>query len=160
MFKPKAGNEEKDRSRSVMILSGIAVTLVVVLIILVTSFRKHTSPLEIARPGSSAFDYYAQFIKINNIEKRHGERLNNRYGRITCTVENTGDGVLSALQLRAAAIDLGDVLVREKIITPVPNIKDTLGPSQSMAIDLYLEPIPDPLTLKDMIIGVHGLNVK
>ncbi|MFY9607175.1 MAG: hypothetical protein WAU45_01010 [Blastocatellia bacterium] len=160
MFEPRAGNEEKDRSRSVMIVSGIAVTLVVVLIILVTSFRKHNTPLESARAGSAEFDSYAQFIKINNVDKRHGERLNNRYGRITCTVENTGDSVLSALQLRAAAIDLGDVVVREKIITPVPNIKETLGPNQSMPIDLYIEPIPDPLTLKDMIIEVHGLKVK
>ncbi|HSF24086.1 MAG TPA: hypothetical protein VLE20_07660 [Blastocatellia bacterium] len=160
MFEPKAGNEEKDRSRSVMILSGIAVTLVVVLIILVTSFRKHASPLETARPGSAEFESYAQFIKLNNIEKRHGERLNNRYGRITCTVENAGESALSALQLRAAAIDLGDVVVREKIITPVPNMRETLGPNQSMAIDLYIEPIPDPSSLKDMIIEVHGLKVK
>jgi hypothetical protein len=160
MFEPKAGNEEKDRSRTVMILSGIAVTFVVVLIILVTSFRKHNSPIETARAGSPEFDSYAQFIKINNIDKRHGERLNNRYGRITCTVENAGDSALLALQLRAAAIDLGDVVVREKIITPVPNIKDTLGPNQSIAIDLYLEPIPDPLTLKDMIIEIHGLKLR
>lgn len=160
MFEPKAGNEEKDRSRSVMILSGIAVTLVVVLIILVTSFRKHSSPLETSRAGSSEFDSYVQYIKIDSLEKRHGERLNNRYGRITCTVENAGDRVVSALQLRAAAVDLGDVVVREKIITPVPNIKDTLGPNLSMAIDLYLEPIPDPSTLKDMTIEVYGLKVK
>ena len=160
MFEQPTGNEEKDRSRSVMILSGIAVMFVVVLIILVTSFGKRAAPLEIARAGSPEFDSYAEFIKINNIDKRHGERLNNRYGRIRCTVENTGDRVLSALQLRAAAVDLGDVLVREKIISPVPNIKETLGPGQSVDIDLYLEPIPDPSTLKDMTIEIYGLKLK
>jgi hypothetical protein len=160
MFEQPAGNEEKDRSRSVMILSGIAVMFVVVLIILVTSFGKRAAPLEIARPGSPEFDSYAQFIKINNIDKRHGERLNNRDGRIRCTVENAGDRVLSGLQLRAAAVDLGDVLVREKIISPVPNIKEMLGPGQSVDIDLYLEPIPDPSTLKDMTIEVYGLKLK
>jgi hypothetical protein len=67
--------------------------------------------------------------------------------------------VLTGLQLRAAAIDLGDVTVREKIITPVPKTRETLAPGQVMDIDVYLEPIPDPLTLKDMIIEAHGLKV-
>lgn len=161
MFEQPAGNEEKDRSRVVMILSGAAVILVIVLIILVTSFGKRPGSHETAAGiGSAEFDSYKDFVRIDSINKSTGERLNTRFGHITCKVANTGDRVLSALQLRAAAIDLGDVTVREKIITPVPKLQETLGPNQSIDIDVYLEPIPDPATLKDMIIELYGLKVK
>ena len=160
MFEQPTGNEEKDRSRSVMIVSGIAVGLVVVLIILATTVAKRPEPTQIERTGSPEFDSYKEFVRIDNVKKTAGERLNSRFGHITCTVGNYGDKTLLGLELRAAAIDLSDVVVREKIITPVPKIRETLGPNQSMDIDLYLEPIPDPLTLKDMIIEVYGLDVK
>lgn len=160
MFEQPTGNEEKDRSRTVMILSGFAVGLVVVLIILATTVAKGPSSLEVERSGSSEFDSYAQFVRIENLNKTAGVRLNARFGHITCKVENYGDKTLLALELRAAAIDLSDVVVRERIITPVPKIRETLGPNQSIDIDVYLEPIPDPDTLKDMIIEVHGLKVK
>jgi len=160
MFEQPTGNEEKDRSRTVMILSGIAVMLVVVLIILVTSFGTHTAPAETSQRGSQEFDSYAQFVRIDIVDKRHGERLNTKYGRISCKVENTGDKVLSALQLRAAAIDLGDVTVKEKIIHVVPNSAATLRPNQSVDLDIYLEPISDPANLKDMIIEVFALKVQ
>jgi hypothetical protein len=160
MFEQPTGNEEKDRSRTVMILSGIAVMLVVVLIILVTSFGTHTAPVETAQRGSPEFDSYAQFIRIDIVDKRHGERLNQRYGRIICKVENTGDQILSALQLRAAAIDLGDVTVKEKIVHVVPNSADSLGPNRSLDLDVYLEPIPDPSGIKDMVIEVYALKLK
>ena len=160
MFEQPMGNEEKDRSRSVMIVSGIAVGLVVVLIILATTVAKRPEPTEIVHSGSPEFDAYKEFVRIDNVKKTAGERLNTRFGHITCRVENYGDKALLALELRAAAIDLSDVVVREKIITPVPKIQETLGPNQSIDIDVYLEPIPDPLTLKDMIIEVYGLDVK
>lgn len=160
MFEQRTTNEEKDRSRSVMIVSGIAVGLVVVLIILASTVVKGPAPIEIVHSGSPEFDSYKEFVRIENVKKTAGERLNARFGHITCRVENGGDKTLLALELRAAALDLSDVVVREKIITPVPNIKDTLAPGESMAIDLYIEPIPDPLTLKDMIIEVYGLKVK
>lgn len=160
MFEQPAGNEEKDRSRTVMILSGIAVGLVVVLIIFATTVAKRPAPKEIMHSGSPEFDSYKEFVRIDNVKKTAGERLNARFGHITCTVQNDGDKTLVGLELRAAAIDLSDVVAREKIITPVPKIRETLGPNESIDIDLYLEPIPDPQTLKDMIIEVYGLSVK
>jgi hypothetical protein len=160
MFEQPAGNEEKDRSRTVMILSGIAVGLVIVLIILAATVAKGPAPIEIAHTGSPEFDSYKEFVRIDNVKKTAGERLNTRFGHITCTVENHGDKTLVALELRTAAIDLSDVVVREKIITPVPKIRETLGPNQSLDIDIYLEPIPAPETLRDMIIELYGLKVK
>ena len=51
-------------------------------------------------------------------------------------------------------------MVREKIIHVVPNIEESLKPNQSADLDIYLEPIPDPETLKDMIVEVYALKLK
>jgi hypothetical protein len=160
MFEQPAGKIEKDRSRSVMILSGGAVLAVIVLIILVTSFGKKPSKIEMAQRGAAEFDSYAEFMPISNIELKHGERLNTKYARILCTVRNTGDKVVDGLQLRAYVIGLNDELLREKIITPVPEIKNTLEPGQSMRIDVSLEPVPDASLIKDMKIELYGLKLE
>ena len=160
MFEQPAGKVEKDRSRSVMILSGGAVLAVIVLIILVTSFGKKPAKIEMAQRSSPEFDSYAEFISIGNIEMKHGERLNTKYARILCTVRNTGGRVLDGLQLRAYVIGLNDELIREKIFTPVPDIKSTLGPNESIRIDVSLEPVPDATLIKDMKIELYGLKLE
>jgi hypothetical protein len=142
-----------------MILSGAAVLAVIVLIILVTSFRKTPSRIEMAQRGSPEFDSYAQFVSITNIDTRHGERLNTKYARIICTVQNTGDRVIDGLQLRASVIGLNDELIREKIITAVPDIQSSLGPGKSMTVDVSLEPVPDAALIKDMKIELYALKL-
>lgn len=160
MFEQQAVKSEKDRSKTIMIVSGLAVLVVIVLIIVVTSLGRRTSQIEFAHAGSSEFDAYAPYVRIGNIEKKTGERLNIRYARIICTVQNAGDQVLVGLQLRAAIIGTGGQLLKEKIITPVPNIKDTLGPNQTINIDLSVERVPDPSDIMEMTIEVHGLKLK
>jgi hypothetical protein len=160
MFEQPAGKVEKDRSRSVMILSGAAVLAVIVLIVLVTSFRKAPTRIEMMQAGSSDFDSYARFVTVNNLDTRHGERLNTKYARILATVQNAGDRVLSGLQLKASVIGLNDEVIREKNITPVPDLKAALGPNQSLNIDVSLEPVPDAALIKDMKIEVSGLKLE
>lgn len=160
MFEQPAATSEKDRSRTIMILSGLAVLVVIALIIMVTSFARRPSQTEIAHAGSPEFDGYVENVKIANLEKKTGERLNNRYARMQCVVQNAGDSVLVGLQLRAAVIGTGGKLIREKVITPVPNTRDSLAPNQTMNIDVSLEPVPDPLEIIDMTVEVYGLKVK
>jgi hypothetical protein len=160
MFEQPAVKSGKDRSQTIMILSGLAVLIVIVLIIIVTSFGKRPSQTDVAHSGSPEFDAYAKNVIVSNIDKKTGERLNIRYARILCTVQNTGDQVLAGLQLRAAVIGTGGQLLKEKIISPVPNTKDTLGPNQSMNIDLSVERVPDPSEIMDMTIELYGLKLK
>jgi len=157
---PAVKSEEKDRSKTIMTLSGLAVLVVIVLIVIVTSFGKRPSQLEVALSGSPEFDAYSRNVVVGNIQKKTGERINFKYARIQCTVQNSGDQPLVGLQLRAAVIGTGGQLLREKIFTPVPNNKDTLGPNQSMNIDVSLERVPDPSEIMDMTIEVYGLKLK
>src|SRR5689334_19702688 len=103
MFEQPAGKLEKDRSRIVMLLSGVAVIAVIALVVLVTSISKKQAPLEFARAGAADFDEYVKNVKLTNIEKFSGERLNVNYGRFLLTLENTGARTLAGLQLRMAA---------------------------------------------------------
>lgn len=160
MFQQSAVKTEKDRSQTIMILSGVAVLAVIVLIIIVTSFGKRPSQAEVSRAGSAEFDAYAANIKIGNIDKKTGERLNVKYARMLFAVQNTGDQVIVGLQLKASVIGSGGQLIREKIITPVPNTMTTLAPNQSMNIDVSLEPVPDPWDIRDMTIELYGLKLK
>ena len=160
MFEQTALKSEKDRSKTIMILSGVAVLAVIVLIIIVTSLGKRQSQAEMAHAGSSEFDVYAQGIKIGPIDKKTGERLNVKYARMQCTVENAGSQVVVGLQLKATVIGTGGQLIREKVITPIPNTRDSLAPNQSMNIDVSLEPVPDPYEIRDMTIELYGLKVK
>src|SRR5438309_7677256 len=121
MFEQTTVKSEKDRSQTIMILSGVAVLAVIVLIIIVTSLGKRPTQAETAHAGSAEFDEYAPNIKIGAIDKKTGERLNVKYARILCTVQNGGDQVVVGLQLKASVIGTGGQLVREKIVTLVPN---------------------------------------
>ena len=161
MFEQPAGNVEKDRSRIIVILSSAAVAVVVGLIILVGS-RSVMQPtqLEMARAGSEEFDSYLGYVQLTNINKTTAERLNNKVGIIRCRVQNTGDRTLVSLQLRGVALGFNNEVLKETVITPMPRVRDSLGPGQSMAIELFLEPIPDPSMVMEMTIEVYGLKVR
>jgi len=160
MFEQPAGNIEKDRSRSIMIVSGLAVLAVIVLVVLVTSFSKKSAPVDFARAGSPEFDNYVASVKFSALDQRTGERLNVRYGRILCTVTNAGDRRITGLQIRMAAIGLGNELLREKVATIIPGNRDSLAPGESLNIDISMEPIPDASEIQDMTLQVYGLQLK
>jgi hypothetical protein len=159
MFEQPAVKSEKDRSRTIMILCGLAILAVIALIIMVTSFARKPSQTEFALAGSPEFDAYATNVLISDVEKKHGERIIGRYVVIRCTVQNTGDRVLSGLQLKATVIGTGGQLIREKIVTPVPNSRDELGPNQAMKIDVSLERVPEAWEIRDLTIELYGLKV-
>jgi hypothetical protein len=160
MFEQPAGKIEKDRSRSIMILSGVAVLAVIVLIVLVGSFARKPEPIEFSRPGTADYDSYAQNVKINNLEKFTGERLNVKYGRFQCSIENVGDKTIAGLQLRLAAMGFSNELFKEKIVTAIPGNRDSLKPGESMRVDASFEPIPDSGEIQDMTIEVYSLKLK
>lgn len=160
MFEESEVKSEKDRSRTIMTLSGLAILGVIALIILVTSFARRPSQTEFLIAGSPEFDAYAPSVSINNIEKRTGERITGKYALVLCRVQNDGDKLLSGLQLKATVIGLGGQVLREKIVTPVPNSRDTLGPMQAMKVEVSLERVPDPNEIRDMTIELHGLMFK
>ncbi len=160
MFEQEAGNIEKDRSRMIILVSGVAVLLVLGAIILYQSIGSAPTAVEMAAGGTPEFDSYKDAIVIRNLNMTTGERLNSNFGRIRCIVQNTGDKTLVGLQLRGVAIDYSEAVIKEKLITPIPLRRDALAPNETLDIDLYIEPIPDLNALTQMNIQVVGLKIK
>ena len=159
MFEHPAGKIEKDRSRTIVLVSAIAVLAVIGLVFLVSSLKSKQAPLEFSRPGSPEFDGYATSVRLTNVEKIYGDRLNAHYGRFKLTLENAGDKYLTALQVRLAAINLNHE-VKEKIITVIPNSRGPLAPNQTAHLDLSIDQIPERADLQDLTVEVYSLKTQ
>jgi hypothetical protein len=161
MFEQPVGRVEKDRSRLIILSSGTAVLVVIVLIVLVSSYCGGETKVDVVRRGSAEFDSYASTVSVVINDKRTGVTgLGNRYARILCTVQNNGDRVLTALELRGVVAGFSNEVLKDKVISLVPRSRDTLEPNQSIDVDLNIEPIPDPSEIMDMFVEVHGLKVQ
>ena len=169
IFEQPTGKVEKDRSRLIMIISGIAVFIVVGLIIVQQMFNTGGAKVEFARAGSPEFDSYKDSVVLSNIEKFTGERLNINYARLHGRVRNAGDKSILALQLRIAEIGFdGNTVKRkdgslvEKLVTVIPSQltgRKSIEPNEVMDVDLNLEPIATD-ELMDIIVEIVGLKVK
>lgn len=183
MFEQPVGNVEKDRSRMIIIISGIAVFVVIAAIALYHTFSPPPQRMELAGPGSPEYDSYIEQVKISNLNLTTGERMGIYFGRIRCLVQNTGDRTITGLRLRGVVVGWvseppepplkemttaqldaffgqnPDAKLNEKMLTPIPQRMAELQPGQSIDIDLNIEPIPD-MSPMDMVIKVTGLKLK
>jgi len=184
MFEQPAGKVEKDRSRSIMILSGIAVLAVIVLVIVVTRLKPaarvemdRVSPVSQAYPASelesekmpcppqdvpnTEAQAYVPHILITDIDKRKGEypNLSSKYMRILCNVKNAGDRTLVGLQMRMVLFDFQCGTLREKIISVIPGKKATLAPGESVPLDALIDRAPDPTEIMTMRIEPYALKL-
>jgi hypothetical protein len=168
MFEQPVGKAEKDRSRTIIIASGLAVLVVIILIVLISWIGTSTQQkIELYYEGSPEFQAYAQFVKVEVLDRLEGERFNSgQYKRIICLVQNTGDKTLTGLQLQGAAIrntseSLEDYeIVKEKITTPIPSVREALAPNQSFQLDIYIEPLDKNAIVDRLIVQVKGLQYK
>jgi hypothetical protein len=161
---PETSNKEKDRSRLIITLSGIAVLLVIGLVVFVgsrSSARQNMAGMEMARPGAAEFDSYVQFVKMTGLERQTTSTLLGRkLGILKANFTNAGDKTLTGLRLRGVALGFGGEILAEKIVTPVPRLKEALGPGEVLPVTLQIDPIPDPGKIQEMTIEVYAVRVK
>jgi hypothetical protein len=163
LFEPPVRNVEKDRSRLIIIISGVAVFVVIGLIILQRMCAAQSNRIEMARAGSTEFDSYKELLVVSNVEKVTGERLTgSKYGRIKCRIQNAGERMVIGLELIASAVGYDNEEYRKRTVRVIPSEvtgRETLEPGEVMDVEINLEPIPDPVQIQDMIIVVAGLKV-
>ena len=185
MFEQPAGKVEKDRSRSIMILSGVAVLAVIVLVVAVTRYKPaarveldRVSPVKEAYPESepdfakmpcppsevpqSEAQSYVPNILITDIDKRKGEypNLNSKYMRVVCTVKNAGNRIVEGLQMRIVLYGFNCETLKDKIITVVPGKKATLAAGDSTTVDATVDRTPDPSEVMHMRIEPYALKLR
>ncbi|MGA9772412.1 MAG: hypothetical protein WBV94_25490 [Blastocatellia bacterium] len=184
MFEQPNGKIEKDRSRSIMILSGIAVLAVIVLIVAVTRLKPAAkvemdpvSPVSQAYPESepefekmpcppqnvpqTEAQAYAPNILITENDKRTGEyaNLNSKYVRILCNIRNGGDRTLVGLQMRMVLFGFNCETLKEKIISVIPEKRGSLAPGESLSIDVSIDKAPDKSEIMHMRIEPYALKL-
>lgn len=184
MFEQPTGKVEKDRSRSIMIMSGIAVLAVIVLIVAVTRLKPSAqvemdpvSPVSHEYPESepeyeqmpcppqnvpqTEAQAYVSNILITDIDKRKGEyqNLNSKYVRVLCNVKNAGDRTVAGLQMRMVLFGFNCETLKEKVISIIPDKKPTLGPGESVSIDVSIDRTPDPSEIMHMRIEPRALKL-
>ncbi|HJQ69354.1 MAG TPA: hypothetical protein VKA70_10290 [Blastocatellia bacterium] len=163
MFEQPKENVEKDRSRLVVIMSGVAVGAVIVLIVLVSSFCKSGGRVEMAGADTDEFKSYVGNIRLTLVENREGERdLGKvvRYARLIYNVTNTGDKTLSGLQLKGKAISLNDEVLRDRVVTVIPGAHSDLKPGETIRVEINMEPIPPVNEIKEFTAEVVGLKLE
>jgi hypothetical protein len=163
MFEQSKENVEKDRSRLVVLISGIAVAAVILLIVLVSSFCKSGGRFEMAGPESDEFKGYVNNVKVELVDKFVGERELGKlvkYARLVCHVTNTGDKTLAGLQLKGIALGFNNETLRDKVTTYIPGPHGELDPGEMIRVEITMEPIPEPATIMDFKVEVAGLKVE
>jgi len=184
MFEQPNGKIERDRSRSIMILSGIAVMAVIVLIVVVTRLKpaakvemEHVSPVSLAYPESdpdfkempcppqsipqTEEQHYVASILFRDIDARSGEypTLNSKYMRTLCSVKNAGDRTITGLQLRMVLLGFTCETLKEKVIGVIPEKKSTLGPGESINIDVSIDRTPHRSEIMHVRIEPYALKL-
>lgn len=167
MFEQPVGKAEKDRSRTIIVASGLAVLIVIVLIVLASWLGSRSQQKEtLLAAGSPEFNAYAPLVKVDIKEQFKGERINYFYTRMICLITNTGDKTLTGLQLSASALqNTGYTMeeykvLKEKLLNPIPSSRESLGPNQSMELEIFLEPFDEKtnLSIDRLLVQVKGLR--
>jgi hypothetical protein len=99
-------------------------------------------------------------IEIAGVDKRTGVRLNTNYARILCTVRNNGESVVTGMQLRMVLYGFSGQVLREKIVTPVPQLREILGPGATMDLDVSIDRSPPPEEIMDMRLELYSLKLR
>ncbi|HUK90954.1 MAG TPA: hypothetical protein VLZ81_11180 [Blastocatellia bacterium] len=162
IFQPAENKAERDHSRVIMVLSGIAALIVVGAIVVVGSrSSKRPAESQMAQAGSAEFDSYAPSVAMGAVEKATSTTLIGRkLGILRAVVTNNGDKKITGLQIKALAVGYGGETLAQRIATPIPKSRGPLGPGESAEITVYLDPIPDPSEIMDMTLQVFALKVQ
>jgi hypothetical protein len=153
---------DRDRSRLIMALSGVAALLVIGAIVVVSSrSARRPSELQMFRAGSAEFDTYAPSITITDIDKATSSTLIGRkLGILKAVVTNTGNRTVSGLQIQGLAVGFGGETLSQRINTPIPRVHGPLQPGQSMQVTVQIDPIPDPGEIMDMTLQLYALKLQ
>ncbi|MEW6129241.1 MAG: hypothetical protein AB1757_19530 [Acidobacteriota bacterium] len=161
MFNESTGKIEKDRSRLIIVASGLALICVIGLIIAVSYIgSRKPEELKLIGQGNPEFDSYVQSLTVEDLKIKTAERLNTRFAQFNFKLKNSGDRAISGVQLRLVALGYEYEVLKEKYLTPIPGSAKTLPSNQYVSLELYMEPIPDPTEIMHMTVEVTGIQFK
>ncbi len=170
MFQSPLEHEERQerRRRRAILLVTIGVFVGVVGLILFWSARGTKSRPGAAgeaalagfvSAGSPEFEAYRPFVTVEDQEATQAQNLIGQkqvvvYGRLT----NRGSRTLTGVQVRAIVYDLENRPVAQRTAFPIPRRRPSLGPQESMVIQVNVDNVPPRAELARFEIVVEGLR--
>ncbi|GBC81324.1 hypothetical protein HRbin10_00432 [bacterium HR10] len=169
MFTPPSDVEREERRRRWRVLAITAIGFAVIGgLVLYWSARRTTSgPAGSAgagltgfvAAGSPEFEAYRRFVTVENQEATQAQNLIGQkqvvvYGVLT----NRGSRTLTGVQVRAIVYDMENRPVAERTAFPIPRRRPSLGPNESMVIQVNVDNVPPKAELARFEIVVEGLR--
>jgi hypothetical protein len=159
--------EQTKKRKIIGITIGVFV-IVVAVMILVSARRTPDAPppgqpvtiLEDAlRAGSPEFDEYRKFITIDNQDATESQNLiGQKLVVARGFLANRGSRVITGAEVKAVLYDLDNKPVAERVAVPIPKTRASLGPNETLAIQVNVDPVPPGAAVARFEIVVQGLK--
>lgn len=112
------------------------------------------------REGTPEFDAYRKFVTI---EEQTAVESENLLGQVTVvvrgTLRNRGSRILLGVELLALVSDLENRVIAERIALPVPKMRKSLAPGESMVVHVNIDPVPREGVRSNGVILLRGLKL-
>ena len=158
-------NEEKTRTRILILSTVILVLLATAGVLLYRAFSSHqkSPPQEglssALRAGAPDYDRYVMEIAISNQEFFYTTNaLGGRQIIAKGRVQNFGNRRIKGLEVRAVAYDFDGKPLRERLAAPIPHATtEPLEPNGTLPILVVIDNAPDENLVQDIKLELHGL---
>lgn len=117
------------------------------------------------RPGSPEFDQYREKVFLDfdpdGGDAGTSERpIGDVVVMMKPTIRNFTGRTLNGLELRAAGLDLGGEVIRERTFVIIPGRQNELEPNKTISPSLLIEGVPKTATIARLRIEVTGFRFK
>ncbi len=159
--KPKT--EEPKTNRLVVGILALIVVGLVGGVIWVARSKPEIKPIltNAVRAGNAEFEGYKSKVALELVDKIvHPNMIGMAQYEIQVRVTNRGDRTLTGLELAGRMIDLSDQLIKEGVSAPVPRLRKTLPPGETLLASVKID-APAKITedqVKDLLVELRGLQ--
>jgi len=170
MFTPPLEREEREQRRrqwKILLITIAGFALIAGLLLYWSARRTTSGPAGAAgtalagfvSAGSPEFEAYRRFVTVEDQEATQAQNLIGQkqvvvYGRLT----NRGARTLTGVQVRAIVYDMDDRPVAERTAFPIPRRRPSLGPNESMIIQVNVDNVPPKANPARFEIVIEGLR--
>jgi hypothetical protein len=162
------GHLEQQTKRKIIVITAGVFVIVAAVMVYVSARRTPEAPppgqpvivlADAHRAGSPEFDDYHKFVTIDNQDATEsqnliGQKLVVARGFLT----NRGSRVLTGVEVKAVLYDLDNQPVAERAAVPIPKQRSSLGPNETLPIQVNVDPVPAGAVVARFEIVIQGLK--
>jgi len=159
--------ERGTKWKIVLITAGVCVVILAAIVYL--SARRTSPPpppgepatilADADRPGSPPFEEYKRFVSVENQDGTQAENLlGQKMVVLRGLLVNRGSRTLTGAEVKGILYDFNNKPVANRLAAPIPRRRPTLGPDESMMIEVTIDPVPPGADISMFEIVIQGLK--